>query len=334
MGKVQALGHTLLAGLMMWSAPLLAEFHSQEQQNTIPQHSLEVVSGEGSGVYPEGALVKISAYPSLGLFTFDRWVGDTHTVSDIFSPQSKIKVTSALSVRAEYRSLDQRTPFRMIAPELPAIIEAEDFDVGAEGTTHWDSTSKNLGEYYRNDESVDIYRFQSDFLVGTWDVDEWLEYTVVSRRSQTLNLQIHFRDAVAPFRVRICQRHAQCVEKEIRHLGSGTAQVGQLSFVEGYSILRLELRTQENIKSPAIDFFEFYAPEQGPKKFPLSIDGRHSWVSHGEAVRMQAPHPDRFRFWTGNREVLADPYQALNKFTMPRAPITLHSVHHARDDNE
>ena len=64
--------------------------------------------------------------------------------------------------------------------ELPGTIEAEDFDIGADGLTYHDSDSKNDGvrTYRTNAGGVDILAHEDGYVVGHTQAGEWIEYTV------------------------------------------------------------------------------------------------------------------------------------------------------------
>ena len=71
-----------------------------------------------------------------------------------------------------------QSPFGGSPHPVPGTIEAEDFDIGVNGQSHWDCDATNNGGAYRDTE-VDIQpSTESGFNVGWICQDEWLEYTV------------------------------------------------------------------------------------------------------------------------------------------------------------
>ena len=65
------------------------------------------------------------------------------------------------------------TPWR-----LPGTIEAEDYDMGGEGSAYHDTNAANKGGQYRTD-GVDIWKSSyKDYYTGGNNTGEWLEYTV------------------------------------------------------------------------------------------------------------------------------------------------------------
>ena len=63
---------------------------------------------------------------------------------------------------------------------LPGIIEAEDFDIGADGLTYHDSDTRNDGvrTYRTNGGGVDLLKVDTAYVVGHTVAGEWVEYTV------------------------------------------------------------------------------------------------------------------------------------------------------------
>jgi len=86
------------------------------------------------------------------------------------------------------------TPYGGTAAVLPGIVEAENFDLGAEGVAYHDVTAGNSGGRYRATD-VDI-QLTGDrgggFNVGWVKPGEWLAYsvTVASAGSYRLNLRV------------------------------------------------------------------------------------------------------------------------------------------------
>ena len=72
----------------------------------------------------------------------------------------------------------KRTAYRVV--NLPGILEAENFDKGAEGFTFHDSDSQDEGKAgYRSDnEGVDIVKSNNGYVIGYTNTGEWLEYSV------------------------------------------------------------------------------------------------------------------------------------------------------------
>lgn len=84
-------------------------------------------------------------------------------------------------VRVYQLNQDAQTPWNGAAPTLPARIEAEHYDLGGDQVAYSDTTTDNIGEAFRNDESVDIEDSNDTdgiYSVGWFTSGEWIEYTV------------------------------------------------------------------------------------------------------------------------------------------------------------
>ena len=86
-------------------------------------------------------------------------------------------------VRVYQLDLGGQSPFHGTPQALPGRIEAEDFDLGAEGVAYHDCDPQNRGGAYRPDTGVDLQACsEGGYNVGWMCGGEWLEYTVdVSR---------------------------------------------------------------------------------------------------------------------------------------------------------
>jgi len=71
-----------------------------------------------------------------------------------------------------------RAPYKKV--ELPGIIQAEDYDTGADGIAYHDSDNTKEGDAasYRDDGGVDIVKGNGGYAIGYTSSGEWLEYTV------------------------------------------------------------------------------------------------------------------------------------------------------------
>lgn len=74
-----------------------------------------------------------------------------------------------------------RTPFNNTPTELPGVLEAENFDMGAEGIAYHDNNSakEGTGSSYRTDVTgADVEKGGTGYTLGYTQVGEWVEYTV------------------------------------------------------------------------------------------------------------------------------------------------------------
>jgi len=73
------------------------------------------------------------------------------------------------------------TPYKGTPVSLPGTVQAEEYDLGGEGTAYHDSDPKNQGVPFRSSEGVDIENCSDTgggYDVGWTATGEWLEYTV------------------------------------------------------------------------------------------------------------------------------------------------------------
>ena len=80
-----------------------------------------------------------------------------------------------------FKVFGERAPYNGVK-QIPGIIEAEDFDSGAEGYSFHDSDNINEGDYkpaYRTDsEGVDLVKGNNGCVIGYTAAGEWLDYTI------------------------------------------------------------------------------------------------------------------------------------------------------------
>lgn len=76
--------------------------------------------------------------------------------------------------------VELRTPFSGAPINLPGRLEAENFDLGANGVTYYDNTPGNEGGQYRSGVDADIKKDPkgTGYALGYNRVGEWWEYTV------------------------------------------------------------------------------------------------------------------------------------------------------------
>lgn len=74
-----------------------------------------------------------------------------------------------------------RLPYHGKPSAIPGKVEAEDFDLGANGDAYFDNSQGNAGGGYRFDTDADLQRttdLGGGYNIGWTGVGEWLEYTV------------------------------------------------------------------------------------------------------------------------------------------------------------
>lgn len=79
------------------------------------------------------------------------------------------------------RVSNARAPYKDKPATLPGVVQAENFDSGADGKAFHDANSTKEGDAssYRSDEGgIDVVKAGSGYAVGYTQVGEWMEYTV------------------------------------------------------------------------------------------------------------------------------------------------------------
>ena len=114
----------------------------------------------------------------------------TPTVANDYTFTMKV-LNSADSIIFEksclIRAYEPSTPFKGEPIALPGIVQAEDFDNGANGVAYSDSEEKNQGGKYRTESGVDIDGSAESGYVIAWTTGgEWLDYTVNVEEEQVM----------------------------------------------------------------------------------------------------------------------------------------------------
>jgi type VI protein secretion system component Hcp len=79
---------------------------------------------------------------------------------------------------------------------VPALIQAEDFDLGGEGVAYHDNVPGNAGGAYRPAEDVDIVRTGSIHRVNNFETGEWLEYSISVALGGTYKIELQAASAM------------------------------------------------------------------------------------------------------------------------------------------
>ncbi len=86
-------------------------------------------------------------------------------------------------------------PFGGVPSKIPGIIEAENFNEGAAGTSYNDLVEENKGDAtYRPDANVDVYVCDGGYAVGYCEAGEWLKYTVEVEKDDEYILSANVSD--------------------------------------------------------------------------------------------------------------------------------------------
>ncbi len=101
----------------------------------------------------------------------------------------------------------ERSPFHGETYKIPAVIQAEDYDIGGEGLTYHDKTANNRGGAYRTNEGVDISaRADGGYHISHVEEGEWMEYSLTLPQDD-INDDVHYykRERRKIHRKTICQ---------------------------------------------------------------------------------------------------------------------------------
>ena len=88
-----------------------------------------------------------------------------------------------------------RSAFKNTPTELPGTLQAENFDMGADGIAFHDNNSskQGTGSSYRTDTGgIDIEKGGSGYVVGYGEVGEWMEYTVNVKEAGIYSYDIYY----------------------------------------------------------------------------------------------------------------------------------------------
>ena len=86
-------------------------------------------------------------------------------------------------------------PFGGVPSKIPGIIETENFNEGAAGTSYNDLGEENKGDAtYRPDANVDVYVCDGGYAVGYCEAGEWLKYTVEVEKDDEYILSANVSD--------------------------------------------------------------------------------------------------------------------------------------------
>src|SRR5215212_2558137 len=93
--------------------------------------------------------------------------------------RAECQMAEGLEPRLLFAAVAVRAPFGGTAPNVPGVIQAENFDEGGEGVAYHDLDAANLGGAYRTT-GVDIEEIHATgggFAVDFAKAGEWTEYT-------------------------------------------------------------------------------------------------------------------------------------------------------------
>ncbi|MCF8360658.1 MAG: cellulase family glycosylhydrolase [Prolixibacteraceae bacterium] len=164
----------------------------------------------------------------------------------------------------------KRSPYHEKPFEIPCTIEAEDYDVGADGLTYHDSDEGNKSSYYRYEEGVDIEAFWRGYRITDVDAGEWCEYTLKVTTPGQYKVAAFVASAQegGKIRLKIGNDSTDCEVPQTFDLITQTSICGHFQLDSGLNVLRFEVVEPAPL---SIDRFEITASNQGNNPANVSV---------------------------------------------------------------
>ena len=156
-----------------------------------------------------------------------------------------------------------RAPYGGEVIDLPALIEAENYDVpgtGAANKTYYDEDTENKGDAeFRSDLGVDVVKSGSNMAIGYTNQGEWLEYTVnvntAGKYKLTVNAASSSKGAALDFAI-----DGNAVGETVHVDSTGESwsvykdfEVGETELTEGNHLIRMTIAGSYT----NVDYFKF-----------------------------------------------------------------------------
>jgi parallel beta-helix repeat protein len=176
------------------------------------------------------------------------WTGPTPT------PTATTTVTPTATVTS-----GQQTPYK--EHNLPARVEAEDYDLGGEGVAYHDNEASNLGKAYRLTEGVDIEHTSAGNNIGYIRSNEWVEYTVNAVTAGSYQTTFRVAAWATGKTIKVSVDGVETTTVNVPNTGSYTSWktvTVPIALQAGSHVIRLTF----NADKQNLDYFEFAAPTQ------------------------------------------------------------------------
>jgi len=108
-------------------------------------------------------------------------------LKDYMSKNKGVNTTGLLGTVSTPPDTVPQAPYKGVIA-IPGTVEAENYDVGGQNQSYYDSETANQGAVYRQD-GVDIVAVTNGYAVGYTVAGEWLEYTVNVAEAGALNYE-------------------------------------------------------------------------------------------------------------------------------------------------
>lgn len=189
----------------------------------------------------------VSSTGSVGNYNWFRFASDTSS--------------GAVTLPAPSTSAFGGTPLA-----LPGILQAENFDVGAQGVAYYDTSAGNSGGVYRATD-VDVATtadpLSGGYLLGWARVGEWLTYTVNATESRSYAMAARLANvgSGATFRVEVDgvdRTGAIAVPNTGGWDTWQTVSLGDISLTEGLHVIRVVMLTR-NVENSSVANFGYFS---------------------------------------------------------------------------
>ena len=175
-------------------------------------------------------------------------------------------------------------PYKINPTAIPGIIEAENFNIGGQGTAYSDNDAANTGGKYRINEGVDIEECSDEnggYNVGWLETNEWINYLVDVKKNGYYN-----------FEVRAASNNSSGGSFHIEFDGvnkTGTINVPNTGGWQTWTTIPSDsFQLNAGIKTMKFVFesgnininkFEVYQPNTAAQIDLLSPDGGENWIA-------------------------------------------------------
>lgn len=279
---------------------------------TIPKYTLSLVNGAGSGEYPEGSSVEITAdVPGYGQ-VFDHWTGDSSAISDVNNPFAIVTMpASNVSFTAIYKTLSivEWPPAGMV--NLVSVIDGQGLKVSG-GTVALAKLTSNYDMLWTVIPKDDIYDYISN--------------------AET-NEKLAVKNGLLP-NLRDNTTTINKVQWEAVDAGDGSYYLYNRSYNTYLSNDRGTLAASE---TQEIASGKWYAVEVILSNLTVNNGSGSGIYGFGAKVVINADPPAEgqvFDKWTGDIEGLKNIYSANTVLTMPESNVSLSPSYKAEPANQ
>lgn len=230
----------------------------------------------------------------------------------------------------DYLEGDFRTAYH--EQSIPGIIETENYDYGGQYISYYDRDAGNSGGAYRTDD-VDIVSTNDGYALANLKDGEWLYYTLNQVSPGTYDINFRVSSDVS-----ISNRSAKALLNE-EILGS--VEPSNTGGLENWETLTLQdvtispggenqvFRIEIEGGNFLLDYVEF--SETNSSTYSLTVENGHGSGLYMEGSKItimanDSPNDLVFDRWTGDTDVLDDPFSASTFVNMPTGNVTVAAI--------